>query len=107
MIPGIQEIKALAIKYSKKQLANMAQMGLIDPQKAVMAGMMRDRIAKEDMQPPSTTVAQDVLGMGPQAQPQMGMQPQMAQGQPQPQMPLLGWGAYGTTTRHGCIRWPD
>ena len=87
MIPGIQEIKALAIKYSKKQLANMAQMRLIDPQKAVLAGMMRDRIAKEDMQPPSTTVAQDVLGMGPQAQPQMGMQPQMAQGQPQPQMP--------------------
>lgn len=92
MIPGIQEIKSLAIKYSKKQLANMAQTGLIDPQKAVMAGMMRDRIAKEDMQPPSTTVAQDVLGMGPQAQPQMGMQPppqmgQMPQGQPQPQMP--------------------
>jgi hypothetical protein len=95
MIPGIQEIKALAIKYSKKQLANMAQTGLIDPQKAVMAGMMRDRIAKEDMQPPSTTVAQDVLGMGPQAQPQMGMQPQMGQpqGQPQPQMPPPQMGA--------------
>ena len=93
MIPGIQEIKSLAIKYSKKQLANMAQMRLIDPQKAVLAGMMRDRIAKEDMQPPSTTVAQDVLGMGPQAQPQMGMQPQMAQGQPQPQMPPPQMGA--------------
>jgi hypothetical protein len=93
MIPGVQEIKALALKYSKKQLANMAQTGLIDPQKAVMAGMMRDRIAKEDMQPPSTTVAQDVLGLAPQQQmapqqPQMGMQPppQMAQAQPQPQM---------------------
>lgn len=100
MIPGIQEIKALALKYSKKQLANMAQTGLIDPQKAVMAGMMRDRIAKEDMQPPTTTVAQDTLGMappqmgqmppapqGPQMPPQMGMQPppQMAQAQPQPQ----------------------
>lgn len=84
MIPGIQEIKSLAIKYSKKQLANMAQMGLIDPQKAVMAGMMRDRIAKEDMQPPSTTVAQDVLGMSPQ--PQMGMQPQPQMVQAQPQM---------------------
>jgi hypothetical protein len=79
MIPGIQEIKALALKYSKKQLANMAQTGLIDPQKAVMAGMMRDRIAKEDTQPPTTTVAQDVLGLTPP--PQMGMQPQ-----PQPQM---------------------
>lgn len=84
MIPGIQEIKSLAVKYSKKQLANMAQMGLIDPQKAVMAGMMRDRIAKEDMQPPSTTVAQDVLGMSPQ--PQMGMQPQPQMAQAQPQM---------------------
>ena len=61
MIPGIQEIKSLAIKYSKKQLANMAQTGLIDPQKAVMAGMMRDRIAKEDMQPPSTTVALSLI----------------------------------------------
>lgn len=95
MIPGVQEIKALALKYSKKQLASMAQTGLIDPQKAVMAGMMRDRIAKEDMQPPSTTVAQDVLGMGPQAQPQMGMQPPMGQpqGQPQPQMPPPQMGA--------------
>jgi hypothetical protein len=89
MIPGIQEIKALALKYSKKQLANMAQTGLIDPQKAVMAGMMRDRIAKEDMQPPTSTVAQDALGLAPAPQipPQMGMQPppQMAQAQPQPQ----------------------
>jgi hypothetical protein len=97
MIPGVQEIKALALKYSKKQLANMAQTGLIDPQKAVMAGMMRDRIAKEDMQPPSTTVAQDVLGLAPQQQ--MGMQPppqpQMAQArpQPQPQMPPPQMGA--------------
>lgn len=94
MIPGIQEIKALAIKYSKKQLANMAQTGLIDPQKAVMAGMMRDRIAKEDMQPPTTTVAQDTLGMAPppqmpQVPQQMGMQPppQMAQAQGRPSMP--------------------
>ena len=97
MIPGVQEIKALALKYSKKQLANMAQTGLIDPQKAVMAGMMRDRIAKEDMQPPSTTVAQDVLGLAPQQQmapqqPQMGMQPppQMAQAQPQVPPPQMG-----------------
>ena len=100
MIPGVQEIKALALKYSKKQLANMAQTGLIDPQKAVMAGMMRDRIAKEDMQPPSTTVAQDVLGLAPQQQmapqqPQMGMQPPppMAQARPQPQMPPPQMGA--------------
>lgn len=91
MIPGIQEIKALAFKYSKKQLASMAQTGLIDPQKAVMAGMMRDRIAKEDTQPPTTTVAQDALGLAPQPQmPQMGMASlaSMSQGQPPaPQMP--------------------
>ena len=84
MIPGVQEIKALALKYSKKQLANMAQTGLIDPQKAVMAGMMRDRIAQEDMQPPETTVAQDVLGLSPppqmaQAQMQQMQQPQQMQ----------------------------
>lgn len=106
MIPGIQEIKALALKYSKKQLANMAQTGLIDPQKAVMAGMMRDRIAKEDMQPPTTTVAQDTLGMappqmgqmppapqGPQMPPQMGMQPPPQMAQPQPQTPAPQMGA--------------
>jgi hypothetical protein len=39
-IPGIQEIQALATKYSKPQLQKMAQMGLVDPTKAVMAGMM-------------------------------------------------------------------
>lgn len=89
MIPGIDEIKSLAVKYSKKELANMAQLGLVDPQKAVMAGMMRDRISKEDMQPPQTTVAQDILGAPatPTAQPQMGQAqpPQMPQAQP-PQM---------------------
>jgi hypothetical protein len=78
MIPGIQEIQALALKYSKPQLANMAQSGLIDTQKAVLAAMMRDRIAKEDMKPPTTTVAQDVMGLQPpqmaQAAPQMGPQ---------------------------------
>jgi hypothetical protein len=41
-IPGIQEIQALATKYSKPQLQKMAQMGLVDPTKAVMAGMMID-----------------------------------------------------------------
>ena len=88
MIPGIDEIKSLAVKYSKKQLAHMAQMGLVDPQKAVMAGMMRDRISQEDMKPPTSTVAQDVLGL-PAAQPQPQMQPQMGMQQPQqaPQAP--------------------
>lgn len=86
MIPGIDEIKNLAIKYSKKELAHMAQLGLVDPQKAVMAGMMRDRISQEDMKPPTSTVAQDVLGAPAQPQPQMGM----GAAQPQPQAPSAG-----------------
>ena len=85
-VPGIHEIQALALKYSKPQLANMAQSGLIDTQKAVLAAMMRDRISKEDAKPPTTTVAQDVMGMQP---PQMAQPaPQMAQAalQARPQM---------------------
>ena len=67
MFNQINEIRALATKYSKNELANMARMGLIEPQKAVMAGMMIDRIAKSAMQPPTTTVAEDVLAPPPQA----------------------------------------
>lgn len=70
-IPGIQEIQALATKYSKVQLQRMAQMGLVDPTKAVMAGMMIDRIEKQNAQPPQTTVAEDVMA-APQMAPQMG-----------------------------------
>lgn len=64
-IPGIQEIQALATKYSKPQLQKMAQMGLIDPTKAVMAGMMIDRIQQQNMQPPQQTVAEEVMGAAP------------------------------------------
>ena len=71
-IPGIQEIQALATKYSKPQLQKMAQMGLIDPTKAVMAGMMIDRIQKQNMQMPQETVADEVLGP-PAMPPQAGM----------------------------------
>lgn len=76
-IPGIQEIQALATKYSKPQLQKMAQMGLVDPTKAVMAGMMIDRIQKQNMQPPQQTVAEEVMG-GP---------PPMPQGAPPPAPP--------------------
>jgi hypothetical protein len=81
----IDEVRELATKYSKPDLQRMVQMGLVEPQKAVMAGMMIDRIAKSVMQPPQTTVAQDVLGMAPTAA-QGQIPPEMAQGQP-PQMP--------------------
>lgn len=61
----IDEIRELATKYSKPDLARMVQMGMIEPQKALMAGMMIDRIAKSAMQPPQSTVVQDVLGQQP------------------------------------------
>ena len=90
----IDEVRELATKYSKPDLQRMVQMGLVEPQKAVMAGMMIDRITKSAMQPPTTTVAQDVLGMAPtaaQGQMPQQMQPQMPQGQmPPPQMAADG-----------------
>jgi hypothetical protein len=58
----IAEVQRLATKYSKNELGRMVQMGLLDPQKAMMAGMMIERIQKQNAQPPQTTVAQDVLG---------------------------------------------
>lgn len=88
MFGQIEEIKNLAFKYSKEQLGRMAQMGMIDPQKAMMAGMMRDRVAKEDTKPPTTTVAQDVLGAAPQVQqPAQSQQMGMPQQAPAPQAP--------------------
>jgi len=88
MFGEINAIRLLATKYSKQQLANLAQTGQLEPQKAVMAGMMIDRIAKSAMAPPQTTVAQDVLGQAPIAgqMPPGQMPPQAMQGQP-PQMP--------------------
>jgi hypothetical protein len=96
MIPGIQEIQKLALKYSKPQLASMAQSGLIDTQKAVLAAMMRDRISKEDAKPPTTTVAQDV----------MGMQPQMAQQPQQPQQPMMAQQALQARPQMGAMEAP-
>ena len=77
----LSEIKNLAFKHSKQELGRMVQMGLIDPQKAMMAGMMRDRISKEDTKPPVTTVAQDLLAPPPE------MPPQMPAGAPEMGMP--------------------
>jgi len=98
----IDEVRELATKYSKQDLQRMVQMGMVEPQKAVMAGMMIDRIAKSAMQPPQTTVAQDVLGMAPtSAQGQMPPE-QMQQGQMPPQMPpqmAAGGGLMGMLPR--------
>lgn len=63
----IDNVRELATKYSKPELARMVQMGMVSPQEALMAGMMIDRIAKSAMQPPQTTVAQDVLAAAPTA----------------------------------------
>jgi hypothetical protein len=62
-IPRSEEIKDLAIKYSKQQLAQLAQRGEVDPTTAIMAGMMRDRIVQSEMiqQMPDTTVFQDTF----------------------------------------------
>ena len=94
MFGQIDEIKNLAFKYSKQQLGRMVQMGMIDPQKAMMAGMMRDRVSKEDNKPPTTTVAQDVLGEAPQmqqpAQPQQMGMPQAPAPQAPTQMAATG-----------------
>jgi hypothetical protein len=78
MIDDINEIRALATKYSVQQLRNLADLKLLDPIKAVMAGNMINHIQKQNAKPPSTSVAQDLLGI----QQQMPMQ-----GQQQPQMP--------------------
>jgi hypothetical protein len=79
MLRDIGEIQTLATKYSKPQLARMAQMGLIDPTKAVMAGMMIDRITKSNMQAPQQTVAEEALTpMAPPAAPMQQAQTPVA-----------------------------
>jgi len=83
----IDEIRELATKYSKPDLARMVKMGLIDPQRALMAGMMIDRIAKSAMQPPQTTVAEDVLAAPTTAQ---GQIPPGIMGAPQAPAPSPG-----------------
>lgn len=59
----LQEIQALATKYSKADLGRMVQLGLLEPQKAMMAGMMIQRIEQQNAKPPQSTVAQEVLGL--------------------------------------------
>ena len=81
----IDNIRELATKYSKPELGNMVRMGMVSPQEALMAGMMIDRIAKSAMQPPQTTVAEDVLG---QQQAPQGMM--AAPGAPPPSAGVAG-----------------
>ena len=62
----------LALTYSKEQLQHMAQMGVINPTNAVIAGMNIDRISNTNA-PPTSTISQDTFA--PQ-QPQQGQLPQ-------------------------------
>jgi hypothetical protein len=78
----IAEIQSLATKHSKAELGRMVSMGLLDPQKAMMAGMMIDRIQKQNAQPPQSTVAEDVLGL-PGMEQRQQQQPQQMQ-EPEP-----------------------
>lgn len=93
MFGEIHKIRALATKYSKQELASLVQTRQIPLQDAALAGMMIDRIAKSAIQPPQTTVAQDVLGTQPepgQIPPQMAQAPQGAPQMPPPQMAANG-----------------
>lgn len=83
----LQSPKDIAMEYggNKQKIAQAAQMGMIDPTAAVMAGMFIDKMrsAQQEEMAPQTTVAQDVMaapqmaaGLG--ATPQAAMAPQMA-----------------------------
>lgn len=87
MLREMQEIKDLATKYSRAQLGQMVQLGMLDPQKAMMAGMLIQRIEQQNAKPPQTTVAQEVLGL-PSVANQPEQQPQPTQ--PQAEQPQMG-----------------
>jgi hypothetical protein len=95
---NIQAPESVAKEYggNKQQIAQAAQMGLIDPTTAVLAGMFIDRMrtAQVQEQQPPQTVAQDVMTpqqpMQPGMEQGMGMPQEMAQGAPQglPSLPI-------------------
>jgi hypothetical protein len=87
----LQSPKDIAMEYggNKQKIAQAAQMGMIDPTAAVLAGMFIDkmRTAQREEMTPQSTVAQDVMaapqmaaGLG--ATPEAAMAPQMPQQMP-------------------------
>lgn len=103
----IQDPQQLAQDYggNKQKLAQAAQMGIVDPTAAVLAGMFIDRMrsAATLEQAPQQTVAQQVLAPTPQAPPAgglgatppaagmappMGAAPQMSAPAPTPDMSM-------------------
>ena len=76
------QARDLAIKYGdKKVIGRMAAMGMVEPTTAVLAGMMLDRIVANAIEPPETTVTEDVFAL-----PQAGLGAIAPQGMGQPQM---------------------
>lgn len=82
---SLQSPEAIAKEYSgnKMKIAQAAQLGLLDPTAAVLAGMFIDRMrgAQQQEQAPQRTVAQQVLSPTPQAPAGAGLgaTPQAAQ----------------------------
>lgn len=82
---SLQSPEAIAKEYSgnKMKIAQAAQLGLLDPTAAVLAGMFIDRMrgAQQQEQAPQRTVAQQVLAPTPQAPAGAGLgaTPQAAQ----------------------------
>ena len=104
----IAEIQSLATKHSKEELGRMVRMGLLDAQKAMMAGMMIDRIQKQNAQPPQTTVAEDVLGLPGMAEKRQQQAQQQAEQQPQPAgVEALPAGNVGEYAGGGIVAFAD
>ena len=78
---------------NKQSIAKAAQMGLLDPTTAVMAGMFIDRMrdAQAQEQVPQQTIAEQTFAP-PQPQMPQGMPPQGPQGMPPQGMPPQGIG---------------
>lgn len=76
----LQSPEHIATEYggNKQRIAAAAQMGMVDPTAAVMAGMFIDRMRSAQMaeRAQQPTVAQQVLSPQPQAPPQGGLPPQ-------------------------------
>jgi hypothetical protein len=77
----LQSPKDIAMEYggNKQKIAQAAQMGMIDPTSAVLAGMFIDkmRMAQQEEMAPQSTVAQDVMA-APQMAAGLGATPQAA-----------------------------
>lgn len=93
----------LALTYSKEQLQHMAQMGVINPTNAVIAGMNIDRISTANA-PPTSTVSQDTLAPQQPQSPQQGQLPQQPpQGQPPQQGGIMSIPRPGQKYQHGGV----